>query len=138
MKPVDQDLFGDGKGNCFAACVASILELPIEEVPNFCEGWDQEWFTGFLDWLATREFSAVELWVTSDWKPNPRQVCILSGKSPRGDFDHAVVGEWTGEEFRVTHDPHPSRNGLKGKILQAAYFIPLDPARHLDKEPNGG
>lgn len=30
VKPVDQTLFGRPSGNCLPACVASILELPIE------------------------------------------------------------------------------------------------------------
>ena len=32
MKPVDQTSFGFPGGNCFSACVASILELPIDDV----------------------------------------------------------------------------------------------------------
>jgi hypothetical protein len=35
MLPVDQTTFGHPGGNCFSACVASLLELPIEEVPYF-------------------------------------------------------------------------------------------------------
>ena len=35
MKPVDQTLFGEGRGNCLPACIASVLELPLEAVPHF-------------------------------------------------------------------------------------------------------
>lgn len=131
MKPVDQTIFGDGKGNCFAACVASILELPIEEVPNFCEGWDEEWFDKYQEWLRPHGFSVVMLVAWSEWKPNPGQLCTMGGKSPRGDFDHCVVGEWTGEEWRVVHDPHPSRAGLDGKAKRVEFLIPLDPVHNL-------
>ncbi len=40
MIPVQQLVVGDGKdgrpyGDCTRACVASIFELPIDQVPNF-------------------------------------------------------------------------------------------------------
>jgi len=35
MKPVDQTAFGPSKGNCLSASIASLLELPIEDVPLF-------------------------------------------------------------------------------------------------------
>jgi hypothetical protein len=41
MKSVDQTTFGPN-GNCFSACVASLLELPIDAVPFFMsagDGW---------------------------------------------------------------------------------------------------
>lgn len=34
MKPIDQTIVST-TGNCLQACLASFLELPIEEVPNF-------------------------------------------------------------------------------------------------------
>jgi len=38
MKPAMQTIFDDVYGDCFGACVASIFEFPIEEMPNF---WEQ-------------------------------------------------------------------------------------------------
>lgn len=35
MIPVNQNNFTPEEANCFSACVASILELTIDEVPNF-------------------------------------------------------------------------------------------------------
>ena len=35
MKPVDQTRFGCPGGNCYQAVIASILELDLEEVPDF-------------------------------------------------------------------------------------------------------
>lgn len=31
MKPVDQTIFGKPGGNCLAACIATILELPLDD-----------------------------------------------------------------------------------------------------------
>lgn len=58
MKPVHQTNFQRGTGNCFAACLASILEMPLEEVPNFChEGSDADgstWLERTARWLEER------------------------------------------------------------------------------------
>ena len=35
MKPQMQDDFSAGSGNALQACVASVLELPMGDVPNF-------------------------------------------------------------------------------------------------------
>lgn len=35
MKPVMQLVVDKGKGDCWRCCIASILELPAEAVPNF-------------------------------------------------------------------------------------------------------
>lgn len=97
-------------GDCFRACLATILELPMREVPHFA----------LLDfspevrvsmqcaqaWLEARGF---ELWMGPDDGDNPLPLCIVNGLSPRG-IRHAVVGDTaTGE---ILHDPHPSRAGL--------------------------
>lgn len=59
--PVEQTVSGWGKGNCVAACVASILELSIEEVPNFVGDYGDDWWSAYGDWLRERGFSAVEV-----------------------------------------------------------------------------
>ena len=42
MIPVEQTNYGKHKGNCLTACVASLLEVPISSIPEFCV--DGEWF----------------------------------------------------------------------------------------------
>ena len=43
MTPVEQTKYGLHAGNCLTACVASLLDVPITAVPEFCV--DGEWFT---------------------------------------------------------------------------------------------
>ena len=50
MKPVDQTILTAPGGNCFAACVASILELPLADVPNFCS--EERWWNALQIWLC--------------------------------------------------------------------------------------
>jgi len=117
MIPVDQTTFGHPGGNCFSACVASLLEIQIGEVPYLME--DRDWFQGFIEWLRPRGLWAVTFSVANGWRPDG--YVILGGQSPRGS--HAVVGLG----LEVVHDPHPSRAGLT-VIEDATIIIPIDPA----------
>ena len=53
MKPVDQTTFGSPHGNCFQAGVASALELPLEEVPHFCDGDNPMWLIDLENWFQS-------------------------------------------------------------------------------------
>jgi hypothetical protein len=130
MKPVDQTLFGprpNGKvGNCVSACIASLLDLDIADVPYFM-GTDDEpddlWKKRINRWLAPRGFSFMHLKTDgkrfAQWPPG---YFILMGRSPRGL--HAVVAKGG----KIVHDPHPSRAGLKS-IDGFVVLLPLDPAK---------
>ena len=130
MKPVDQTTFGLAKGNCFQAVIASLLELPLDEVPHFCEdAVGPDWWKPFSLWCRSRGFSPVELEIdASTWRPEEGQICWLSGASPRNkDWSHGVVGVFKDGEYQITHDPHPSRDGLAGGPQQVGFLIALDP-----------
>ena len=66
------------------------------------------------------------------------RMCILRGKSPRGDFGHVVVARFVGAcdtslhkmlltdagAFRLVHDPHPSSEFLdEGEACAWAMFF---------------
>jgi hypothetical protein len=125
MMPVDQTTFGVPKGNCFSACVASLLHLPITEVPSFCEealtdGWDGSgWPGNFIQWLHDRGWFPV---FTEGKFPKEygEFYWIAGGPSSRGP--HAVV--MSGDS--MVHDPHPSRGGIR-EIEDATVLVPIDP-----------
>jgi hypothetical protein len=118
---VTQTLFGL-EGNCQTAVLASLLNLPIEEVPYFAEGLQ---FNGvrveksdeifnkrvddymeslgyeilwYLDSKATQDFIKNEMF------GKPYQVI---GKSPRGYY-HVVIYQ----DGEMVHDPHPDFTGV--------------------------
>lgn len=102
-------------GNCLQASVASVLDMPLDAVPNFALflWWPQAlrlWARG-LD-LAVR---------TSNTQTIPERLCIVGGKSPRVGT-HAVVGG----EGRILWDPHPSRDGL-ASVTDLMWFEPIGP-----------
>lgn len=115
MKPVDQTIFGAKKGNCMSACVATLLELSIDEVPNFMEN-SEEWAKLLHEFLYPKGLCYVEVALVegrSNIHAKEETPCVLMGKSPRGSFYHAVVGIVRDGEFRVHFDPHPDRKGIK-------------------------
>jgi len=123
MTPVDQEFLhspepGAPKGDCFRACLATILDLPIAEVPHVVDGDDGAflWVKRTQEFLVPRGFFYLETphidwsWLQRPYKP----IVIGCGKSPRGPWGHAVVGELTRDGFTLLHDPHPSHVGLAG------------------------
>lgn len=139
MKPVDQTKFGKPEGNCYAACLASIFEVPIEECPDYSDiawGDDNDFATaeGAAEWQRrTNEFLArfgvyecclsVPGLLQGDWRP--QGWTILGGEGPRG-LEHAVVGKG----LDMVHDPHPSREGLV-RVKDVTFFVIIDPVEHL-------
>lgn len=106
MKPVDQTKFGYPEGNCFSACVASLLELDLSEVPFFMGR--EDWWEAFARWLYPRGLYPLHFPMRVDGL-GPPGLYIAGGASPRDpQYMHAVVAR--GRE--IVHDPNPSRLGL--------------------------
>lgn len=111
MIPVHQTTFGDGEGNCFQAALASVFELSLEEVPNFCVDDPDDWYPTVNTWLGER----YGLWLVltqigsgTTKPPSPQGYHLISGLSPRQGVRHSVVGL----DGKMVHDPHPSGDGL--------------------------
>ena len=117
---MNQTIERPGDGDCWAACLASLLELPLEIVPNFCamDHAEGDWWDATQAWLVSRGMVGIEINVrdrpTGYLMPMPPTYCIVSGKSPRGDYGHSVIGLVNGPNIEIAHDPHSSRAGLDG------------------------
>lgn len=136
MKPVQQTIIDKDKGNCLSACLASLLELPLEEVPNFVWHFKNNFGDAVQLWLRARGFAWLRIRMPKEIKTGddirfhalPEVLCLATGKSPRGDYFHSVVGRITGgHNFELVHDPHPSGKGLDGMPTCVEFLIPVDP-----------
>lgn len=116
-------------GDCFRACVASILDVPISDVPHRYpdrsawerygqgEGGQLEWHEGdpIVDWLAQRGLRILMRRINGEWTLaevlhevayyNPGVHWIIGGSS-RSGHGHVCVAR----DHEVVWDPHPSND----------------------------
>ena len=124
MKPVQQTLFGAPHGNCFAACLASIFETTIEEVPRFRSedpAGDDRWWPDIIRWCRARGMTIVLYPNESftEWPIVPIGYYVASGPAARG-LQHSCVYR----SGKLCWDPHPDATGLNS-IEDLMLFIPL-------------
>ncbi len=99
-------------GDCLRACLATLLELSIEEVPHIGRKlWPShdaaEWDAAVEKFLVGHGLYSFPL--GTGYKHLLRGYCLASGQSPRHlDENHVVV--YKDGEF--WHDPHPDGSGL--------------------------
>lgn len=111
MIPVNQSKLyasdGLANGDCYAACLASLLELPLWMVPPFDQMFGRgDWRVRTGEWL--RRFFAMELTRTDDhhWPELP-EFYIANGPAARGVHHSCIY-----QRGALVHDPHPAKSGL--------------------------
>ena len=136
-KKVFQDDFRPGRGNALQAAVASIFGLELASVPNFVE-LSEGYESAIQSFCRDRDdrTSMVKIKLTSageeiedaDQHQYGGKLCILRGKSPRGDFGHVVVARRNSKVggFEMIHDPHPNETFLdeSEKFGWCMFFVP--------------
>lgn len=131
MRPVHQTIFDANAGNCFTACLASILELSIDQVPNFAADRGDDWERAASDWLSllgleflTIGFAHYETF-TNTFFACPGRHCILSGPSTFAGRGHAVVGRVReAGGLDVVHDPMPGGRGPLQGFRWVRFIVP--------------
>ena len=109
MIPVMQTKF-DIEGNCFAACVASILEVSIDEVPwlKVSESWSD--YQLRLNYYLKETHKIIIIWCNYDWFKNDYMESfkdsyyIVSGKI-EGELEHSVIYR----NDKLIHDSNPKK-----------------------------
>jgi hypothetical protein len=117
MIPVDQTSLGWPEGNCWAACIATITEIPLDQLPKVeldeeGEPLRPRWWVAMEVYLRQRGWLLLYTREFADRPLKPKGYHVLGGKGPRcheGEpIDHCVVAL----DGEPCHDPHPSRDGL--------------------------
>ena len=109
MKPVMQTMTGT-EGNCFPACIASLLEIRIDEIPSL---GDLTWVSELNEWLRPRGLVHLDIRIAKDeieeFFSDKDFHHVLTGPSPRLDgYDHSVIGR----RGVMVHDPYIDGMGL--------------------------
>lgn len=127
MKPVYQTILIPPYGNCLQACIASILELQLDDVPNFaermdCNEWkDSEWWDDYECFMSKFGLQPLGVEPLIPWTPKGWHLII--GESPRGPYDHIIVG-YNG---RSKHDPYPGGGCDLIGATSFEVFVALNP-----------
>lgn len=84
----------DEGGDCFAACLASILELPIDGFPNMLDsrpygegGWWHRWNV----WLYENYRAELLFWESRETMPDPAGLAWWIAGVMLGDTAHSVL-----------------------------------------------
>jgi len=116
MKPVDQLIVDKNIGDCTRACLASVLELDADDVPNFIRFGDN-WFKVFWEFLRSLDYEFYGTGFPKGDKypnghilkesPNIDRFVIASVPSKTfSDIGHSVVMDLNG---LIVHDPNPNK-----------------------------
>jgi hypothetical protein len=126
MTPVDQLTVDRTHGDCLSAALASIIDMPLEDVPTFVSDHatndgdndaEWHWWRRLIVWLRDHGYTLAPFDEAdeSSW-PEVGEHYLALGHTNRGTY-HAVVYA----DAHLVHDPHPSRDGLLA--VDRAYTI---------------
>jgi hypothetical protein len=132
-----QTKVGKPHGNCFATCLACILEL--KEIPDISGGYefanpdgtlDFRYFEMINDFLRRWDLYYFEVIANDVAKNMIKGHHIIVGDGPRG-VKHAVVG-WQGH---IRYDPYPDGGGLLSHDIYGVFacYNPWVVAKEADK-----
>lgn len=127
MIPIKQTKIWPESGNCFSACVASLLHLPIDDVPVFENDPGQEgsWVDKWQEWLRPRNLNFVCLKAGYNYT---RGYAIVSKSGAGHDGEpHAFIVR----DGQPVFDPHPRVQDAKDMLSDWDYWyilVPLDPS----------
>lgn len=108
-------------GDCQRTCIAMVMGLDVSDVPHF---GDQNLYPpdasrkAEMEWLRERDYGYIQIPVFGEWGMDyirglvENVPVIISGRSPRGDWNHDIV-LFKGEIY----DPHPDNTGLAGPCI---------------------
>jgi len=126
MNKVDQSIVDKEYGDCTRACIATILDLPLDAVPNFMQFKDK-WFKVFHNFLLILDYAFYGTgFPRSVDKPNGHILSesinvngLVMASVPSKTFEnigHSVVMNLDG---LVVHDPNPNKLWQDINVLQS-------------------
>ena len=116
----------EGQGNCFQACVATVLQMPLEEAFNHASYSDDEWLAEFNTWLEQYNLGCIFIEMSEE---KPVSTSAIKGlhiaecmsKTLYHGERHAVVIR---DHFELFHDPNPNATE-QGELRGVYMFVPL-------------
>lgn len=143
MIPVEQRALHNPEkgimGDCFSAVVASMLHLPIEEVPLFAAYEEGVWLKELNRWLFQYNLCYIAIQLDSaetaiEWIQNlgiKNLYHEAAGDSPRfPGTGHSTIGK----DGMCIFDPHPEGTGVTNEDhYWVGLFVSLTPWKNVEK-----
>ena len=98
-------------GDCWRTCIASILEIPQLEVPNFVtEGDDDYWMVAYK-WLDKRDIRIAHTTQFKEAKEKSDYAFMIASGPSKSfpGFKHCVIVDLKNQ---IVHDPNPANKRL--------------------------
>lgn len=129
------------------ACIASLLEQPIDDVPDFSALRDDDdsllpnWWIEMQAFAKRFGYQVLEIRLQGKlpWMPIPDDVlCIFIGpKQNRGNGAsnmHAIIGRCKNTQFYPVFDPfseeaNPCDAFIQNKVYALLFLVPMNPAK---------
>jgi len=124
VNKVFQERVHPEEGDCLRACVATILNLNLVQVPNFSL-YKDDWFLAVVSFSRLYDRLPQSVSLPDEFARCPKGVpVIVSGASPRfpGKL-HAVVSEYREGAWHLLHDPVQGGTGIVGDPVDAIWFV---------------
>lgn len=115
-------------GNCFQACVASMLDVPLWAIPDLANMHEDGWWKKSQEWFRDIGIDAVVYAGRSDDVP----LCIASYERDNGRF-HAVVVQ----NNKIVHDPMDTNcaitfNEINKPTTEWFYLWFIEPSEYVE------
>lgn len=130
MKPQKQLIVSENNGDCFRACVASILDLKNNIILPNKHGID--WFSSWCNFL--KKYGLRISYGTNCWKDGYWIASVPSLNYPK-PLSHAIIMRGT----KVYFDPSTKKKYKRGKdmlsegIIKSGFWIEIDDISKIDK-----
>jgi hypothetical protein len=119
MKKIFQTIIDKDHGNCMQAAIASLLDLELNEVPNFIE-FKNDFNNTTIGWLSKKGYSPTYIHKYRHDEEMLKRIALFDGgvnkyfyaivpSQTYKDTSHAVVVDIN---LNVVHDPNPNQLAL--------------------------
>lgn len=131
MRPVMQR----GADDCMAACIASLLCIPLPLVPAYAPGDGEAQVMSATRWLKRLGYTLINLSVRNETIPfSPIAGSVLAVATvdvPRCPRDHAIIVRLrrvkSGTRHDMIHDPAGGKRSDYGRLKALGFLVPVDP-----------
>ena len=132
MIPVMQENFSSTRGDCLAACIASIFEIKLNEVMNFMEH-DSDWWNKYAEWLKDN-YNCFPMLITldDDNREGWLDYCNKYAGYHLGTIEcgkNKLVHSIVAHKGKIVHNPWPLYSGDHDEfdLMSVEFLVPINP-----------